>query len=159
MARSNCDVRYSPKSGHSSAASRCLLCAKSRHHAAQQSIGSIGHVLPNFRQQVARAVRFLAHSRHIPPGTVMASALATLLSICCIAMSIWLFLIAKNWSLSLPATYRYWLPQKNEFIADHCIWRLRTCFELWIFYSSRTLNISAYSSDWSDGWISSGSTR
>jgi drug/metabolite transporter (DMT)-like permease len=28
---------------------------------------------------------------------------------------------------------RYWVPQKNEFIADHCIWRRRTCFELWIF--------------------------
>src|SRR5215472_15594480 len=74
-------------------------------------------------------------------------------------LSIWLFLIAKNWSLSLPATYRCWLPQKNEFIADHYIWRRRTCFKLWIFYSSRTLNISTHSSDWNDGWISSGSTR
>jgi hypothetical protein len=50
------------------------------------------------------------------------------------------------------------LPQKNEFIADHGIWRRRTCFELWIFYSSRTLNVSAHSSDWNDGWISSGPT-
>jgi len=49
-------------------------------------------------------------------------------------------------------------PQKNEFIADHCIWRRRTCFELWIFYSSRTLNVSVHSSDWNDGWISSGPT-
>jgi hypothetical protein len=97
-------------------------------------------------------------SYHVPPGTVMASALATLLSICCIAMSIWLLLIAKNWSLSLRATYRCWFTQKNEFIADHCIWRHRTCFELWIFYSSRTLNVSAHSSDWNDGWISSGPT-
>jgi hypothetical protein len=64
----------------------------------------------------------------------------------------------KKWSLSLPATYRLLAPQKNEFIADYCSWRCRICFELWIFYSSRTLNVSDYRSDWSDGGISSGST-
>jgi len=29
------DVRFTPKSGHGSARSRCPLCAKSRHHRAQ----------------------------------------------------------------------------------------------------------------------------
>ena len=72
--------------------------------------------------------------------------------------SVELSLIAKNWSLSLPATYHCGLAQKNEFNADHCIWRRRPRFELWIFCSSRTLNVPAHSGGWRDGWISTGST-
>jgi hypothetical protein len=64
----------------------------------------------------------------------------------------------KSGTYVCPATYRWWLRQKNEFIADYSIWRRRTCFELWIFYSSRTLNISTDSSRRNDGWISSGPT-
>ena len=128
------NVRFTPKSGHRRSANKCPLCAKSRHSAAAAiHWGRLEDVLWNFRRQAVRAGRF----QHI----------------------VVTFLIAQNWSLSLPATHHCSLPQENEFIADHCIWRLRTCFELWIFYSPRTLNISAYSSDWSDGWISSGSTR
>lgn len=73
-------------------------------------------------------------------------------------LSIWLFLIDEKLKPIFAATYRCWLPQKNEFIADYCIWRRRTCFELWIFYSSRTLNVPDHSSDWNDDWISRGPT-
>jgi hypothetical protein len=73
-------------------------------------------------------------------------------------LSVWLSLIAKNWSLSLPATYHCGLAQKNEFTADPCIWRRWPRFELWIFCSSSTLNVPAHSGGWRDGWISTRST-
>jgi hypothetical protein len=41
----NFDVRFTPKSGHSAARSRCPLCAKSRHSALRQRLALFDHLV------------------------------------------------------------------------------------------------------------------
>jgi len=83
------------------------LCRK-RTYAAQQSIAVYWDMHCEFSPAGGEGRKVLADSRHIPPVTIMASALSILLGEKRFKkyLSIWLFLIAQNWSLCLAATYR-----------------------------------------------------